>query len=187
METQESFIRNLIGEDRYCCFKPYAGLIFLLYSVWLVILFSLTLICHWKILSDVFSLFTGKSMFFVLYIAIAILFLDVRVKVVYGLRNWKYKLTIAWGVVLIILGLSAVIYTNHYRKNYAFECETCFIEADNSCFHIRTKCNSIMNKESLEKSKVYKAKELGYILCEECEWWIEESIDTYEAFQYSRK
>ena len=187
MVSKESFIQNLIGEERYCNFKPYSKFVFLAYSVWLFILFLLTLVCHWRIVNEIFSLFTGGSLFFMLYTAFAILFFDIRVGVVYGLRDWRYKLTIAWGIVLIILGLSAIIYTNHYRKDYAFECETCFIEADSRCFHIRTKCDSIVNKESLEKSKVYKAQESGYIFCEECEWWAEEANDAYEALQYSRK
>lgn len=187
MNVKESFLSNLIGIENYNNWKPYAKLVFVVYTVLLLLLLMLTNVCHWKIVSEVFSLFTGTSLFFILYVASAILFLDIRVSPTCGERNWKYKLTIAWGVSLIVLGLSAIIYTNHCRKDYALDCETCFVEEEAKCFHIHKRCNSIKNKEMLEESKVYKAKDLGYLLCVECEEWIEDTEFEYESSRYGRR
>lgn len=187
MNSKESFLSNLVGNENYNNWKPDAKRVFIAYSVLLVLLFLLKDVWHWKFASEMFSLFTGSSLFFMLYVAFAILFFDVRVDLVYGLRNWKYKLTSVWGVTLVVLGISAVIYTNHIRRDYALECMYCFIEEDTRCFHIHKSCGSIKGTEKLKGSKVFKAKELGFRFCVECEEWIEDAEFEYESLRYYRR
>lgn len=187
MNSKESFLSNLVGNENYNIWKPDAKRVFIAYSVLLVLLFLLKDVWHWKFASEMFSLFTGSSLFFMLYVAFAILFFDVRVDLVYGLRNWKYKLTSVWGVTLVVLGISAVIYTNHIRRDYALECMYCFIEEDTRCFHIHKSCGSIKGTEKLKGSKVFKAKELGFRFCVECEEWIEDAEFEYESLRYYRR
>lgn len=186
MNNKESYLSNLVGEERYNRFKPYAKFVFLAYSGVLAILFLLTKVCHWMFVSEIFSLFTGTSLFFLLYVAFAILCLDIRVSEVYRV-DWRYKLTIVWGVFLIIVGLAAIVYTNRCRNAYAFECVHCYIEEDCGYFHVHKKCGSIIDKSLLQESKVYKAQDKGLKLCEECEERLEDLEYESESLRYSRR
>lgn len=186
MKSKESFLLNLIGEEHYNRFKPYAKFVFLAYSGVLAILFFLTKVCHWRLVSEIFSLFTGTSLFFLLYVAFAILCLDIRVSEVYRV-NWRYKFTIVWGVFLIMVGLSAIVYTNRWRDAYAFECAHCYIEEESGYFHVHKKCSSITDKSLLQESKIYNAQDKGLKFCEECEEWSEDLEHESESLRYSRR
>lgn len=79
--VKRSFISNLIGQDHYDGIKKYAKIIISIGTCILAILFLLTCFFHWRFLSTLLNLVTGKSLLFVAYVVAFILVLDIEVDV----------------------------------------------------------------------------------------------------------
>ena len=114
---RQSFISNLIGKDNYDNMKKQSNIVIAIGTCVLAILLLLTNYFHQGFLSTLLNLVTGTSLLFVAYIAALILVLDIEVEVdepegsfwaepVKQPKPMQYKLTIVWGVILIILGFN---------------------------------------------------------------------------------
>ena len=197
--VKQSFISNLIGKENYDGFKEIAKIIISISTCVLAILFLLTDFFHWAFLSSLLNVVTGTSLLFIAYIAALILVLDIEVDVEVPERHYwseqeklpkpiTYKLTIVWGVMLIVLGICAIYFSNKYRKHYAFECEAFLVDHQAEIYHLdcRNDCQVAANSVDLEKKKGYEIEE-SYTICYWCEEWAEEAEVEFESSRYFRK
>jgi len=188
--VRRSFISNLLGRKNYEDFKSYAKVIVPIGTIILVILLVLSLFVHWGFVSSLLNLVTGTSLLFIAYIGVIILLLDVEVEVeepessyyweepVKTPKPLSYKLTIVWGVILILLGVLAIYYSNKYRKHYAFECNTFLVDEKAGIYHIDydNDCEYAANADNLIRMKGYEIEEnTTCTFCEWCEEWVEDA------------
>ena len=197
--VKQSFLSNIIGRNTYDEFKCYAKVIIAIGTCVLSIVLLLSLFFHWSFISSLLSLVTGTSLLFIAYVAALVLVLDIEVDVdepekCYWSEPEKkpkpaaYKLTIVWGVVLVALGISAIYFSNKYRKHYAFECDTFLVDHQAGIYHLDWDNDSEVAAESgnLETMQGYQIDK-SYTLCEWCEEWAEDAEDEYESNRYFRR
>lgn len=149
----QSFLSNLIGWNTYDEFKSYAPKIVLVYSCVLLVLFLLTLCCHWSWVSSLFSIATGYSLVFIAYLIEIILLLDREVKMdIEDEHSWNgptykkpktYTFTVIWAILLCVMAIAAAYFTNRYKKAYGFECSTVLYEEDTNTYHYFDDCENI--------------------------------------------
>ena len=194
--VKQSFISNLIGKDNYDAFKRSAKIIIAIGTCVLAILFLLTYFFHWEFLSSLLNLVTGTSLLFIAYVAALILVLDIEVDVEEPERYYwseseklpppiTYKLTIVWGVILIILGIGAIYFSNDYRKQYSFECATYLVDHQAKIYHwdLDVDCEVAAEARHLEEMRGYEIDK-SYTLCDWCECWAEEAEAEYESTRF---
>jgi len=171
--TKKSFLSNLLGRNTYDTFKDYAKIIVPIGTCILAILFTLTFFVHWNIVSSLLSLVTGTSLLFIAYIGVIILLLDFEVDVEEPERSYyweepvkvksrkEYKLTIAWGILLIMLGVTAIYFSNKYRKHYSFECSTFLVDEKAGIYHLDydNDCEFATESDNLIRMKGYEIEE----------------------------
>lgn len=197
--VKQSFISNLIGKDNYDGLKKNAKIIIALGTCILAILFLLTYFFHLEFLSSLLNLVTGTSLLFVAYVAALILVLDIEVDVEDPERFYwsepikqpkplQYKLTIVWDVILIILGIGAIYFSNDYRKHYSFECDTYSVDHQAKIYHLDwdIDCEVAAESNHLKKMKGHQIDK-SYTLCDWCEEWAEDAEIEYEASRYFRR
>lgn len=187
----------MIGRDFYDGVKEYAKPIILIGTGILVILFLLSLFVHWTFISRLLSLVTGTSLLFLIYIAALIFVLDKEVDIeepdyYYRYESKRtpktkaYKLTIVWGVVLLLLGISAIYFSNKYRKQYAFDCSTVLVDHNAGIYHLEwiDDCEIAAESEDLVEMKGYEIKGMGYKVCEWCKEYAEEAEEAYYSDRF---
>ena len=197
--VRQSFISNLIGKDNYDAFKELAKIVIAAGTCVLAILLILTNFFHWGFLSTILNLVTGTSLLFMVYIAALVLVLDIEVDVDEPERYYwsepvkhpkplQYKLTIVWGVILIILGIGAIYFSNDYREQYSFECRTYLVDHQEKIYHLDwdIDCEVVAESSNLVKMKGYEIDK-SYKLCDWCECWAEEAEAEYEASRFFRR
>lgn len=196
--VKQSFISNVIGKNTYEQFKEYAKIIVIVGSFLLAIFIWLGLFYHSGIINWFLQLLTGTSLLFFAYIAAWILILDVQVSVDEPEKfawkknekvqhSFKYKLTIIWGIILIIIGISAIYVSNKYRKHYAFECDTFLVDTQRHIYHVdwNDDCDVANEAEELEERYGYEIDD-SYKLCESCKDFLDE-MESYETERYIRR
>lgn len=163
-----SFLSNLIGWNAYHIFKEgYAMIIFWVGTGLLAALTPLTFLCYSEILSYVFSLITGTSLLFIVYVAAVIVLLDKEVKIT--MKPFVYKLTVVWGMLLVIGGISAIYVTNKYRNYYAIQCKEVYVvNKGDKFYHLYKKCSACEKAQHLYRAKGYQAEKAHLKLCPEC-------------------
>lgn len=192
-----SFLKNIIGCDRYDEFRCIAIRYIPIASIFLIVVFALTYFFYWSVLSWILNLITGTSLIFVAYIAGLVLLLDKGVTVELErdrYNNYKfpkekpkgYKVTKIWGIILVILAILAIYFSNKYRKNYAFKCETFLVDENNGVYHLNGSCDE-KSKQYTTQMKGYEIDEHGYTLCEICKDWASDTQDFYESEQFTRR
>jgi len=197
-KVKQSFISNIISKSTYDQFLGYAKVIVAVGSCLLAICIGLSYFFHSSIINWFLQLLTGTSLLFIAYIAAWILILDVQVGVddpkKYAWnesekvqRPFKYKLTIIWGIILIILGISAIYISNKYRKHYAFECGTYLVDTQQHIYHVdwNDDCDVANEAEELEERYGYEIDD-SYRLCESCKDFLDE-MESYESERYIRR
>lgn len=178
--VKQSFLSNLIGRNTYEAGKEYAKPVVLIGSCILLVLYVLSHFFHLGIICYLVGLTNGMSLLFIGFIAELILLLDMRVEVEEPERNaWDkpekkprpvaYKLTIVWAIVLVLLGILAIYYSNKYRNQYSFECDTFLVDTEAGIYHFdwNDDCEKAEEAGSLEEMKGYQIDE-SYTLCEWC-------------------
>lgn len=194
--TKKSFLSNLLGQDNYRGYKVYAKRIVVIGTCILGILLLLSSLLHLKIISELLSLCTGTSIVFIAYIAALILFLDVEVDLDQNEdepeaspKQFAYKLTIIWGLVLIIIGFSAIYFSNKYRKHYAFECRTFLVEKQTRTYHLdyNNHCEIAAKCNDLVEMKGYEIEDANYTFCVWCRDWADDIEMGYQADKYTRR
>jgi len=196
--VKQSFLSNIIGENTYVQFTEYAKIIIAIGTCLLVIFVGLSLFFHSSIINWFLQLLTGTSLLFIAYVAALIILLDIQVAVdeperyaweepKNSQRPLSYKLTIVWGVVLILLGISAIYVSNKYRKHYAFECDTFLVDRQHGVYHVEWNddCDIANEAEELEKMHGYEIDE-SYNLCESCKDFLDD-MESYESERYIRR
>ena len=166
--VKKSFLSNIIGKSLYDELKDYAKPIVLIGTVILVVLFLLSFFVHWKFVSRLLNLVSGTSLLFIVYVAALILFLDKEVEVeepisYYGYdsnqmpKTRSFKLTIVWGVVLLLVGISAIFFSNRYRKQYSFDCSTILVDQSAGIYHLEwiDDCEVAADSDCLVEMKGY--------------------------------
>lgn len=181
MRTKISFISDTIGKDFYDFLRGYAMNIVIIGTCIWGILFGLSYFFHSGIISYFVNLANGFSLLFIGYVLALILLLDIEVSVEDNddkTKTIKYKLTIVWFVLLILLGIIAIYYSNRYRNHYAFECETYLVDEKAGIYHLDwdIECSAAEEAESLEPMKGYQIDK-SFRFCDACE----ELLDDAEA------
>ena len=190
--VKRSFLSDLIGKKSYDLLKDIAKPIVTIGSCILAVLFLLSLFVHWHFLSSLLNLFTGTSLVFWVYVISLILVLDIKVDEdesegynwsdqVDSPKTKKYKFTIVWGVLLIVIGLSAIFFSNRYRKQYAFDCCTILVDKQSGIYHLKwiDDCELAEESEGLVEMKGYEIRGTSLTLCKWCEEYEEEVEDAY--------
>ncbi len=198
--VKKSFISNLIGKDLYYGLKNYSKPIILIGTGILLVLFLLSFFVHWRFVSKLLGLVTGTSLLFLVYIAALIVFMDKEVDVEEPISYYRhdseqmpktrsFKLTIVWGVVLILLGISAIFFSNRYRKQYAFDCSTILVDQSAGIYHLEwiNDCEVAAESDCLEEMKGYEIKGKGYRFCDWCKEYAEEVEEAYYSDRFYRK
>lgn len=195
--VKQSFLSNLVGREAYEGINGYAKIIIAIGTIILGILLFLSFFYHWWIVSRFLSYVTGTSLLFIAYIVVLIFALDVEVNVDEPeKKTWEkpekspksvaYKLTIVWGIILVALGFCAIYFSNKYRKQYAFECNTFLVDHQARKYHLDDECEVAAKAVYLEKMQGYQIDN-SYTFCDECEDWAEEAESEYNSNRYFRK
>lgn len=192
-----TFLKNIIGRNIYNELKRDTKRYIPVATLVLVVVLVLTHFFHWKILSWILNLITGTSLVFIAYIIGVVLLLDfgVNVKVT---KSWdgsykmpdnkpfKYHLTKFWEIILVVLAIATIYFSNKYRRHYAFECETFLVDENSGIYHL-AEGNDDEECNYTTEMKGYEIEELGYSFCESCKDWVEEAEEVYESERYSRR
>lgn len=195
---KQSFISNTIGGDTYKQFKDYAKIIVPIGTCLLAIIFGISLFVHSGFINWFLQLLSGTSLLFIAYIAALIILLDIQVNVDeperYAWeepkkfqRPWTYKLTIVWGVFIVLLGIAAIYTSNKYRKHYAFDCDIFLVDHQQGIYHVEWNedCDVANEAEELEEMYGYEISK-DYSFCESCEDFLIE-MESYESERYIRR
>lgn len=180
MVRKQSFISNLIGRQSYDDCKEFAKPTVIIGTIILALLYLLSYNYHSDLINLLLSLTNGFSLFFIGYIVVLVVLLDFEVEVdepeqtFWGekkeiVKPLKYKLTIVWSVLLLLLGIIAIYFSHKYKSHYSFECDTFWVDKKAGIYHYdwNDDCSIAEASENLEKMKGYQIKK-GYKLCEEC-------------------
>ena len=197
--SKQSFLSNLVDYDGL---KHYARIIVIIGSCVIALVFGLSLIYHSQFISNLLGYFFGASLLFIIYIAALIIVLDFKVEIDedktqgrYHADNkpkpFKYKLTVVWGVLLLLLGIAAVFFSNRYRKNYAFDCSTFLVDEEAGVYHLDNDWKCIDAIEAEDNGQL--VRKYGYEIdktfkfCEYCEESIEEVEGEFNSNRYTRR
>ena len=196
-QEKRSFLSNLIGSNTYEELKYYAKFILAIGTCVLAVLYLLSIFFHWSFISRLLNLTTGTSLLFIVYIASVIICLDKEVEVDEPESSYwskpantpktpPYRLTIVWGILLMVLGITAIFFSNRYRKQYAFDCSTIMVDREAGIYHLEwiEDCEIAAESEDLKEMKGYEIKGLNYRFCDWCREYVEEAEDAYIQDQY---
>lgn len=185
-----SYLKKILGLQTYYGIKDSARKIIPIATCILFLLWGLSLIVHWEFISSLLNIATGATLLFVAYIAGLIILLDKEIVVVQedkeNLFSDDINLTChkkeaigliktkVIGIGLIILGIVAIFFTEQYKRNYAFECETFLVDHQKKIYHLDcdNDCDEAAESSNLEKVKGYQI-DPSYSLCKICEEWAE--------------
>jgi hypothetical protein len=187
MIRKQSFISNLFGYQGYREFKNWAKIIVPIGAGIFVLLYILSSFFHSNIIKVLLDITNGSSLLFLVFVSFLVVLLDIEVDVDEPENNYwneekkeskplKYKLTILWAVFLFLLGILAIYYSNRFKKQYIFECETFLVDEKAGIYHLDLDidCEAANEAEVLEVMKGYQIDKT-YKFCEGCKEWLEDS------------
>lgn len=193
-----SFLKKIIGRQTYNGIKETANRIIPIATCILILLWGLSFFVHWSFISSILSLITGFSLIFIAYIIGLIVWLDKGVDVALQKEYRGYafpkkepkgfKKTKVRGIMLVILGILAIFFSNVYRKQYAFECDTFLVDHQKKTYHLDwdNDCEEAEVASRLEKMKGYQIDD-SYTFCYWCEEWAEDAEAEYNANRFYRR
>lgn len=203
-EKSTSFLKEIIGKKFYESNKRWSIIIALGGGLTLVI----TVVLAHMFYSEFYSRYIiapllGTSLVFIFYVACVIMALDFTVeeKDYYDyedfsfndhykpIHSYKYKITIFWDILLLVLGIVAIYFTNRFRREYIFECSTYFVEESTGLYHSELfleDCDKIRDGDDLIKMKGYEIEKKGYELCPSCADGLEDYEETAVESQARR-
>lgn len=196
-KVKQSYLSNMIGENSYEEYSRLAMKIVGIGGLVLIIMFTLSQFFHSGIINYLLKLTTGTSLLFIAYIAACILLLDIRVEVEKPeQQRWekkkspkplKYKLTIVWSVVLLVMGIAAIYFSNKCRNQYDFECTTFLVDHKALVYHLdwNDDCEDAANAKGLEEMYGYEIDD-SYSFCEGCKE-CEEDVESEAAIAHVRR
>lgn len=213
-ESKISFLQIvLLGflSISYEPFKEFAKTWFPIYTVILAILYALSHFFYNGLICTLLNLSTGYSIIFIFYLLGGIILLDKRIDVKTEEHNkpfkdteeipaipnkyrWKYRLTIIYTMVLVIVGIVCAHYTNRYTKIYNFKSQIFAADTQNRIFHIENyiddcdiyieDCDNVGISIQTKAMKGYELVESNYTFCPTCMEWAEEDLNEYIVSKY---
>lgn len=203
-KIKKSFLREIIGNDSYDSLRRLAILYVPVYVVVTGVVYLLTKFFFSGVLSSIFSLLTGWSLFSLLFIGSVMMICNIECKgeeTEYINLNsgstWKedninsrsYKWTIVWFIVLLAIGITLGTISNRESSHYKFQCTTYLVDHQNGIYHIieNDDCEDIADYDSLVEMKGHEIeRQTDYQLCTSCEEWYEDVISDMEAQEHYR-
>lgn len=176
--------------------KPYT----FIYLDILAIAAILSLFVQWNIVKFFIDCMMGWTLLSIPFIGTLIVSLDKEINLPIAHR-WEsspkksvsYKLSMIWGILLIVAGLLTLYFSNQYKKYYAFQCQTFYLEQPSGVYHMRKHCEYIgfTKTEPIENVSISKVKGIylldeDYTLCVACKEWAEEAEMYVEAHRFYR-
>ena len=204
-KIKKSFLRSIIGNDSYDRLRGLSILYVPIYVVLTGLVFLLSKFFFWKILSTIFSILTGWSLFSLLFIGSIMLLCNIEcngeVSEYMNLNNgstWKedninpksYNLTIVWFIVLLALGITYGVISDREESHYKFLCTTYLVDHNNGVYHIieNDNCEDITNYNSLVGMKGHEIEaQTNYQLCTSCEEWYEDVMNAIDESEHYRR
>ena len=193
-----SFLKKIIGRQTYNGIKETANRIIPIATCILILLWGLSFFVHWSFISSILSLITGFSLIFIAYIIGLIVWLDKGVDVALKKEYRGYafpkkepkgfKKTKVRGILLVILGIVAIYFSNVYRQQYAFECDTFLVDHQKRIYHLDWDiyCEEAEQAFRLEKLKGHQIDD-SYKFCYWCAEWAEDAKAEYNANRSYRR
>lgn len=186
-----SYLKDLIGKSLYEFLKVEVRKYIPIASIVLVSVLVLTFFFHIEFLSNILNLITGTSIIFVIYVAGVLLLFDKGIecdlgdtssifyedKVAKLKQTPEYRRTKYYAIVLIILAVAAVFFSDRYRKHYAFECTTYYVDTEKGEFHLEeclSDCTHLEDDPPLIPMKGYEIKKKDYSFCTCCKDWLDD-------------
>ena len=153
---------NLFGEDTY----KYARYISGIGSLILIVLFILSYFFHSDIVLVLLRYAIFSPLFIVYVVACILLWLEEPQKTP---KSFKYKLTVVWAGILLILGIIVYYYCSRYVMKYEFECTTFLVDHKAHLYHSdwNDVCEKMQYAEELELMHGYEIDDT-YSFCKEC-------------------
>lgn len=186
MKEKRSFLSDSFGRQTYDWFKDLAVSIALIGTAVLGVLYALSHFVHSGFVSYLINLTNGYSLLFIGYIVALIILFDFEVEIdepkqtYWGQEKepkkpFKYKLTVVWGIVLLLLGIIAVYYSNKYRRHYSFECDSFLVDKKAGIYHLdwNDDCSIAEDADNLEEMQGFQIAK-SFKFCEECEEYLDE-------------
>lgn len=208
-KTKQSFLSNIVKKCEFCKdiydgIRTYSLVIILTGTILISVFVGLSFFVYWHWLSKVIDLLMGTSLVFILYVIAVISILDIQVaeevqEKEYDLYSGQeirkkvqhsigYKLTIVWGITLMLLGVVAIYGTNKFRKHYSFQTSYFLVDQTKGIYHLDYDNDCEAKKNAfLKRMQGYEFEDLNYQFCVECEEWLDDAMDSYESDRYYRK
>ena len=177
--VKQSFLSNLLGKSTYEDFSCFARYIVGLGSFILIVLFFLSYFFHSGIVLELLKIAVFSPLL-IAYVIACILLLDVRINIekTEQIRRerakntpkpFKYKLTIVWTIILLILGVTVICFSFRYAIKYEFECTTFLVDHKTHLYHSdwNDVCEKMQDAEDLELMHGYEIDDT-YSFCKEC-------------------
>lgn len=178
--------------------KPIA----LLYALVLAVMIVLSMFFQWGFIKFFIDIMMGWTLLSIPFVSVLIVVLDKEFQVKDYEFDFQshhkthfYKLSSTWGIILCLIGLMGLYYSNSYKKYYGFQCQDFYLERVSGVYHILDDCEYIgvdNNDEPIENPNLIKisGKELldtDYKLCVACEEWAEDAEAEAATYQYRRR
>lgn len=177
--------------------KPIA----LLYALVLVTMIMLSMFFQWIVIKFFIDCMMGWTLLSIPFVGVLIVALDKEFKVkdyefdAQSLRKTRsYKLSATWGIILCLIGLVGLYYSNSYKRYYGFQCQDFYLERVTGVYHILNDCEYIGvddNDEPIENPIIIKVGgkdilDTDYEFCVACKEWAEEAKAEAATYQYRR-
>lgn len=178
--------------------KPYA----LIYAGTLAVAILLSLFFQWNVVKFFIDCTMGWTLLSIPFVGVLIVALDKEILLPQS-EHWEpvpekpasYKYSMIWGIILILLGIAALYFSNQYKKYYSFQCQSFFLEQQIGIYHLSDKCEYIgldENEKPIDNVTLSKVtgKELledDYEFCVACREWAEDAEMEYESNRFYRR
>ena len=177
--VKQSFLSNLLGKSTYEDFSCFARYIVGLGSFILIVLFFLSYFFHSGIVLELLKIAVFSPLL-IAYVIACILLLDVRINIekTEQIRRerakntpkpFKYKLTIVWTIILLILGVTVIRFSFRYAIKYEFECTKFLVDHRTHIYHLDWDgvCEKVENVEEFDLMYGYEIDDT-YSFCKDC-------------------
>ena len=126
--------------------KPIA----LIYAVVMGVMITLSLFFQWSFIEFFIEIMMGWTLLSIPFISVILVALDkefsvqeYELKAKFHHQKAPYILSMIWGIILCILGISTLYFSNKYKKYYAFQCQDFYLEETKGVYHIFKDCEYV--------------------------------------------
>lgn len=201
MEYRRTSFLEEIAPDTYRFLselRPYA----IIYLGVLAIVILLSLFVQWNIVKLFIDCMMGWTLLSIPFIGVLIVVFDKGIYLPQDERSKptskksvSYRFSMIWGIFLIVVGLVTLYFSNQYKKFYAFQCQTFYLEHPTGVYHLRDRCEYIgldENEKPIEGISISKVKGIDLLdedhaLCVACGEWAEDAEMDFETNRYYRR